>query len=377
VAVALAALLITRQRLATGLGTALAVLVVVNVAGHLFLADVGQGAIASNRAIMQSLTFYILLALLAFNLAAFGELNGASLGTALVLGVLSTLVVGLAGYGGEWFPSGPSIIIHTYLGWMAAAALSVSLVPLFMPEEGVGGRFGLLLITGILMSLVVLSLVRAAWVAAAITLVLIAFRSRRRAYVLILIVAVGLALLTPTARQLISRSESGDIIAQLETGGITTGRLDLWTSLWERAEPALPWGNGFGYIWSLTSEDLVGVPDQFGTDTNGILPPHDDFVYLLVEFGIPGVVLLVLFWLLLLRSRALVIQSADPQFRRSGWLLLGMIVAGLMVALVDDVFLVRPFAERFFPVAGFILGLAYLERARRMKRPRSNSSLTT
>jgi hypothetical protein len=373
ITVALAGLLVTRQRLALGLGTALGALVILNVAGHLFLADVGDNAISANKTMMLSLTFYILLGLLAFNLAQLGELDGASLGTALVLGVMSTLAVGLAGYGGAWFPGGPSIVIHTYLGWMAAAALSVTLVPLFMPEEFGSRRLGHLLMTGILLALVVFSVVRAAWIAAAVTFALIAFRSRRRGYVLVLIAAIGLALLTPTARQVISRSESGDIAAQLRTGGITSGRWELWTALWERASPALPWGNGFGYMWTLSSEDLFGVPDLFGSDVSGIVPPHDDFVYLLVEFGIPGVVLLVLFWLQLVRAFTLVIRSANPLYRRSAWLLLGMMVTGVTVALIDNLLVVRPFSERFFPVAGFILGLAEVERAQTRERWRAGS----
>ena len=363
VGVALAALLITRQRVTLGFRTGLAALVIVVIAGHLFQASVGEDASAVNRGAMLHLTYYILLALLAFNLAVLGELHGGALGAALVLGVMSTLIVGLAGYENAWFEGGLGIITHSYLAYMAAAALGVSLARLFMAQDVAGRRLGDFLITGILLALVVLSVVRAAWIAAAITFALIASRTRRRAYVLILMAAIALALLTPTARQEISRSESGNIVGQLRTGEITTGRWELWLGLWERAQPALPWGNGFGYMWSLSSEDLLGTSGQFGSEESGVVAPHNDFVYLLVEFGIAGVLLLLLFWVQLFRARSLVSDSEDPLLRQSGSLLLGMIITGLMVALVDDVFAVRPFAERFFPVAGFIFGLAQVERS--------------
>ena len=362
IAFAIAALVVTRRRITLGLRTGLIALVIVCVTGYLVHAEVGQAAIGRNQDVMLSLTYYILLTVLALNLAVLGELDGERLGTALVVGVATTLLLALAGYGGAWFPTGPKIIFHTYLGWMAAAAVSVSLVRLLTAE--VNKRLGHALVTGVLLSLTILSVIRAAWVAAAITVTVIAVRSGRRGYAFILLSVIVLTLLVPTVRQEVSRSESGDIVEQLRTGGITTGRWSLWTGLWHQAETALPWGNGFGHIWSLSSEDLFGVPGQFGSQESGFVPPHSDFMYLFVEFGIPGVVLLAFFWLRLFRARNLLTRSAEPQSRQSAWLLLGMLVTGLMVALVNDLLLVRPFAERFFPVAGFVFGLSLVERKR-------------
>ncbi|OFV83692.1 MAG: hypothetical protein A2W26_02925 [Acidobacteria bacterium RBG_16_64_8] len=368
VGVALLALLVTRRGFRLGLGTGLAALAVVDVAGHLFLAHVGQDAMAVNQGAMLNLTYYVLLALLAFNLAVQGELDGDHLGAALVMGVWSTLVVGLAGYGNAWFESGPDIITHSYLAYLVAAALGVRLAQLIMTGDVASRSLGGLLLTGALLCLAVLSVVRASWIAVVITFALLAFRSGRRRHVFVLMMAILLALLTPTARQQISRSESGDVVGQLRTGEITTGRWELWTALWEQAQQSLPWGNGFGYMWSLSSEDLVGSPDRYGSHESGVVPPHNDFIYLLVEFGIPGLLLLAFFWVQLFRAFSQVTQGADALSRRSGWLFLGVLVTGLMVALFDDLFSVRPFAERFFPVAGFVFGLAQVERARRRER---------
>jgi hypothetical protein len=363
VAVAVAALLVTGRRLNLGIRSGLIILVTVNVAGYIYQANVGTDALSVNQIVMLNLTYFTLIGLLAFNLAVLGELSGDQLGTALIAAVFTTSVLALAGYGGSWFPSGVAVVHHTYLGWMAAAAISVSLVRLL--TAGIARRLGHLVVTMLLLALTVFSVVRAAWIAAFITCVLVALRLRRQAFIYLLLTAIALALLTPTARQLVSRSQSGDIVAQLQSGGITSGRWSLWTGLWRQAQPALPWGQGFGYIWSLSSEDLLGVPGQFGSGEGGTVPPHSDFLFLLVEFGIPGIVLLGLFWILLFRAQIRVAESSDLILSRSAWLLLGMLIMGLTVALVDNVFLVRPFAERFFPVAGFILGLDQVERARR------------
>lgn len=372
VGLGLVMLLVTRRRFSLGWRTGLMALLIINVAGYMFRALVGTDAIAVNERTMMSLTLYILLALLAFNLAVLEELDGGRLATALVIGVVSTLLVGLAGHGGSWFHGGPSIITRGYLGSLASAALGVSFARLLIAEDVPGRRWNLLM-TGVLLWLTIASKVRAVWIAAAITVGLLALRLGRRGYVLILAIAIALALLTTTVRQEIARDESGDIVAEIQSGEIATGRWKLWTALWERAQPALPWGNGFGYIWSLSSEDLLGEPGQFQHEESGVVPPHNDFLYLLVEFGVPGLLLLVVFWVGLFRAASLGTGSADPLLRRSVWLLLGAMVTGLTVALIDDVFAIRPLAERFFPVAGFVFGLSEVERARRREDSISES----
>jgi hypothetical protein len=376
VGVAFVMLLITRRSFSMGLGTSLAALLIINVAGRLFEAEVDSAAIAVNRETMLNLTLYIALALLAFNLAVLGELDGGRLATALVIGVVTTLVVGWAGHGGIWFESGPGIVTKTRLGAMASAALGVSLARLLMVEDTPRRRLGNLLMSGILIWLTIASDTRATWIAAAITLGLLAFRLRRRGYVLILMVVILLALLAPVGRQAITRSESGDLVAEFRTGDITTGRWKLWTELWDRAQPALPWGNGFGYVWSLSAQDLFGLPGGFHSEESGVVPPHNDFIYMLVEFGVPGLLLLIVFWVGVFRARGLVSRSTDPLLRQSGWLLLGAIVTGLAISLFDDIFSVRPLAERFFPVAGLLFGLAAVERTRRRDRPRLESTRT-
>jgi hypothetical protein len=361
VAVALVMLLVTRRRVTIGAGTSLVTLIAIYLAGRIYLGDVGSDALASNEAIMENLMLYILLALLAFNLAVLEEVNGDHLATALIIGVLGTLLTGLAGYGGVWFPNGSAILTKTYLGPLASMALGVCFARL-LTDDPSGRTLGALLVTAALLWLTIFSRVRAAWLAAAITFFVLAFRWRRQGYFLVLAVAIAVALLSTTVRQEVAGDESGDIVGEFQSGDIATGRWTLWSALWERGETGLPWGNGFGYMWSLSSEDLFDVTDQFQSEESGVVPPHNDFIYLFVEFGIPGVLLVIFFWLGLFRARRRVSHSADPSHRRDSWLFLGAIVTGLSVAMFDDVFAVRPFAERLFPVAGFIIGLSTLQR---------------
>lgn len=361
VAVALMAMLLTRRRFSLGMRTGLVALMLINVAGLLFRANVGLEALAVNGGTMHLLTYYILLALLAFNLARLGELAGDSVGVALVLAVFSTTLIGLAGYGGAWFESGPGIITHTYIAPMAAAAFGTSLAWYLLARSDMS-RLGSLAMSAALLSLTVLSFSRASWVAAGMTLALLVNGLRGKAYVLVLTAFLVIVVLTPTVRQEISRTESGDVVAQVRSGEITTGRWTLWGELWIRAESALPWGNGFGYVWSLSSSELFGVEGLFESGESGVVPPHNDFMYLLVEFGIPGFLLLAFFWVQLFRAHSLLSKSRNPVLRRSAWVLLGVTVSGLIFALVDDLFAVRPVAERFFPIAGALFGLAQQER---------------
>jgi hypothetical protein len=368
VAVAILMLLVTRRRFSLGLGTGLAALVAINVAGYVFKADVDREAYLLNRETMLHITLYILLGLLAFNLVTLGELDSRGLGSAFVLGVITTLLVGWAGHGGGWFESGPGIISRTYLGSLAAAAFGVVLARLLLEKESFGAaRLGTLILTGTLLWLSIASFFRAAWIAVAITTVLLAFRLRRRGFLLLMAVVIALFFLAPTLQRQVIRPEQGDI---------TTGRWKLWVELWDHAEPALPWGNGFGYMWSLSTLQLFGEEEGFRSEVSGKVPPHNDFIYMAVEFGLPGIILLSIFWLRLFSAQRLVSRSTDPELRWSALLFLGVIVTGFIVAMIDNVFSVRPIAERFFPVAGFVFGLAALERVRQRQQARRAVSST-
>jgi hypothetical protein len=363
IVIALTGIVLTRSTFSLALGTGLTALMAIALAGLTLHADVAAAAQRVNQSLMLVIAYYVLLALLAFNLAILGELSAQHLGTAFVVGVATTLVLGLAGYGNAWFPSGTEIVSRTYLGYLAAGGLGVGLAWLLATDAGRRPVVSLFVTAGLL-CLTVASFGRAVWIAGAATFVVLAFRSGRRRYVLIAFLAVGLSLVLPAARQELASTETGDIAAAFRTGEISTGRWELWMELWDRAEPALPWGNGFGYTWSLTSEELFGSEGVFSAGESASVHPHSDFVFLLVEFGFVGLFLIVWFWMDLFRAHFLVTRSSDRLLRFDGQVLLGILLTGLVMALVDNLFGIRPFAERFFPAAGVMLALARIERAR-------------
>ena len=365
IVIALVSTVFTRSTSRLRVGSGLMALLAIALAGYVFQADVGVAARDINQSLMMLITYYVLLAVLAFNLAMLGELDGVRLGKAFVLGVATTLIFGLAGFGSVWFPSGGGIVSRTYLGYLAVGGFGVGLAGLLSADRGEHPAIIGRLATAALLCLTIASLGRAVWFAAAMTFVLLIVHSDKRVYLLIAILAIVFALTIPGARQELASSESGDIVAAFRTGEITTGRWKLWTELWDRAEPALPWGNGFGYTWSLSSEELFGSEGVFTEGDSGIVHPHNDFLFLLVEFGLPGLLLLTFFWFQLLRAYFRVAGSPNRLLRFNGQVLLGVMITGLTMALVDNLFGIRPFAERFFPVVGVMFALSRMESVRR------------
>jgi hypothetical protein len=364
VSVALLALVITRPRFSLALTTGLPAMLAIVVAGHIFRANVDDVAQVVNDSAMLLLGYYVALALLAFNLVVHGELSGQRLGTALIIGVGTTLALGLTGYENSWFHGGTTILTRGYLGYLAVGGLGISVARILTRKQHGASRTEWLTTAGLL-ALTVVSFSRAAWGAAAIAFILLALYSGRRRLALIVPIIVATAFMFPSVRQELASSASGDIADALRTGQITTGRWELWTGLWEHAESALPWGNGFGFMWSLSSEDLFGAEGVFAPG-QGHIPAHNDFMLLLVEFGIPGVSLLAFFWILLMRASVRVARSTLPGLALDGLVLIGILTTGFVMASVDNLIAIRPFAERFFLAAGTMFALGRMAHAQQV-----------
>ena len=136
----------------------------------------------------------------------------------------------------------------------------------------------------------------------------------------------------------------------------------LWGELWKRGADALPFGYGWGYTWSLTSAKLFGFGGAFGPE-NGLIYPHDDFLFLFMELGILGLGLLVAFWLHLLRKIRLLSRNPSEQSRYGVRVLAPVIIVTFLVQLFDNGFALRFVAERFFISAGLVFGLQYLQES--------------
>lgn len=216
-------------------------------------------------------------------------------------------------------------------------------------------RFAFLFLTAI-------AFVRVAWIAALLVLALAAKWARRKAYWVTVPVALVILLAVPAVGERIAPGGITHVTSGESLTRLTTGRYLLWEELWERGSDALPWGNGFGYVWALESEDVFGFEGQFSSEGNAFIYPHNDFLFLFVELGIVGFGLLLLFWGHLFATVRSLSRSRDAYLGYEARVLVPIVVTMLLVQLFDNGFAIRMVAERFFIVAGFIFGLRSLGR---------------
>jgi O-antigen ligase len=194
-------------------------------------------------------------------------------------------------------------------------------------------------------------LLRGAWLAALLAVLLISFWIRRKRYWLLIGIAAIVLVSVPVARERVLPNEE-----QLSSGGFTTGRFDLWARLWEEVVPAMPLGNGFGYSFTLDSERLFGEGStNFNpTGRDPFVFPHNDFLFWMVELGLIGAIGMLLFWVQLINAFRRLLRSTAA---RHAIVLSGVVVAGFVSQLVGSTFFFRALAAPFFAVAGFIFGI--------------------
>jgi O-antigen ligase len=207
------------------------------------------------------------------------------------------------------------------------------------------------------LALTVMSYSRATWMAGLLMFALVAVWTGRKAFWVVLAISALLALTVPVVGERIL--PSGSISTNPDTLAlVTTGRSVLWGKLWRIGSDALPFGNGWGMVESLSSTDLFGIATEFNQGESSFVYPHNDFVYLFVQFGIVGFVVLILYWLDLFR-RIRSLAHSDLNTRYSVRLLVPIVVVMLFVQLFDNGFAIVEVATRFFIAAGFVFGLAF------------------
>jgi hypothetical protein len=149
--------------------------------------------------------------------------------------------------------------------------------------------------------------------------------------------------------------------SQAQLDRITTGRSELWEKLWTRGVEAWPFGQGWGYVESLTPIDLFGF-DTFVTDKNEFIYAHDDFLYLFVQLGILGFGLLVVYWMNLLVKVRHLSRSASESVRYSVRVLVPVLIVEFIMQLFANGFAVQFVAEKAFMASGLVFGLHYAVR---------------
>ena len=202
---------------------------------------------------------------------------------------------------------------------------------------------------------------RATWIAALLIFALVSSWTGRKSFWVVSSVVLILVLTVPVVGERVLPGGSVNT-SEATLARVTTGRSELWTELLRRGAEAMPFGHGWGYTWSLTSTELFGFEGQFGAEGNGYVFPHNDFLFLYLEFGILGLGLLIVFWLFLIRKIRLLSRSNIEQVRYDVRVLVPVTVVMFLVQLFDNGFAIRFVAERFFIVAGLVFGLASLQQ---------------
>jgi hypothetical protein len=345
-------------RLHLGLRTGIYPLVGIIAMAIAMKADTPADATAAADAMLKYLVYYTLLMLAAFQATANQRLGVDSFVDALVLGAVVTAVLQPFVHADATFESIARTPFQGQFAYIAAMAFGVSYVRYSLATGESRRRLDGLLSIGFL-SATVLGWARIMWIAALFIFALVSRWTGKKAFWIASSLILVLALTVPLVGERILPIGSADITDSETIDRITTGRSVLWEDLWGRAAEALPWGNGWGYMWSLTPIELFGFEGAFTAGGNPFVYPHNDFLFVFLELGILGLGLLIGFWIKLLRKIRLVSRAHDEAARFGVRVLVPILVVGLLVQLFDNGFAIRPVAERFFLAAGLVLGLIF------------------
>ena len=331
------------------------------VLGIAFKANIPPAAAATADGLLKFVVYYAALMLVGFHTAAEGKIDVDSVVNALLVG----LVAGGVQQAFATDYSGYLAITQTpfrgSFAYLAAMGFGVTYVRLSLRRSA--GRqpsagdsllmWGFLCVTAI-------GFGRTAWIAALLVFALVSIWTGRKAFWIVSSLLLILVLTVPAVGERVVPG-GPTRIADVELAQVTSGRSVLWEKLWKRGADALPFGNGWGYTWSLTSAELFGFAGAFGPE-QGLIYPHNDFLFLFVELGIVGFGLLVAFWLHLLHKIRLLSGSPSEQARYDVRVLIPVIIVMFFVQLFDNGIAIRSVAERFFVAAGFIFGLQHAVR---------------
>jgi O-antigen ligase len=321
-------------------------------------ADTPADATAAADDMLRHLVYYTLLMLAAFQATANERLRVDSFVDALVLGAVVTAILQPFVHADASFESITRTPFQGQFSYIAAMAFGVSYVRYSLATGESRRRLDGLLSIGFL-SLTILGWARIMWIAALFIFALVSRWTGRKSFWIASSLILVLALTVPLVGERILPVGSGDITDTETIDRITSGRSILWEDLWRRGAEALPWGNGWGYMWSLTPIELFGLEGDFTTADNPFVYPHNDFLFVFLELGILGLGLLIGFWIQLLRRIRLVSRAPEEAARFGVRVLVPILIVGLLVQLFDNGFAIRPVAERFFLAAGLALGLIF------------------
>lgn len=322
--------------------------------------------------------YYTLLVLVAFHAVSNGKLSIDTFINTFLLGLVFAVVIQpffLASAGFQQITDTP---FRGQFAYLSVMGFGVSYAR-FALSRSVGRRQSSLDLACVFVFsfLTVIGFSRAAWIAALMILALVTLWTGRRAFWMICCLLLVLALTVPVVGVQILSGRSVDVSNSERLTEVTTGRNLLWQALWARGVVALPLGNGWGYMWSLTPTDIFGIENVFVTEGSPFIFAHNDFLFLFVEVGFLGVGFLIVFWLQLIRRIGGLSRIGNEWTRYRVRLLIPVLVVMLIVQLFDNGFAIRFVAERFFIAAGLVFGTYYAEQTRQRSMEGRSRSLDT
>jgi O-antigen ligase len=345
-----------KGRLHVGIKTGVVPLIAIIVLAVTMKSEmVGEvGVAASADTMLKLIVFYALLMLAGFQSAVRGRFR--------IDSFINAMLVGLA-FGAMLEPffvsqSFASLISHpfrSHFAYLSVMGFGVTYIRVSLRSSAGQSRSALdvfLMIVFLLLTLIGFS--RAAWMAGLLVFALVSLWTGRKSIWVVLSLCVMLALTVPAIGARIL--PSGTVSTDPDTLAlVTSGRSTLWGKLWAQGAEALPFGKGWGYVESLSPLDLFGIEGEFSSGGSPFVYPHNDFLYLFVQFGVVGFGLLVVYWLdLLRRVRSLTRRRAT---RYSVRMLFPIIIVMFFVQLFDNGFAIVAVATRFFIAAGIVFGL--------------------
>lgn len=362
---ALIALPIIRGKLFADLKSGLLPLVLLLVAMFLFPSEVDVRAAQAADSFRWLLIYYLSLALLAYNATRYGDLKVRNLVYSLYVGAGLTGLIVLVSNGFN-----PSAIMarggeakyildfKTHLGYVASMGFAVAYARALDPARQLD-RWKMVdrVVAVVLLALTFMVVTRGAWSIALIALIYVPIKNRQNSYLLLVPAALLLILTVPVFRERLFADVSRGLGESLSTGEFASGRWGLWTFYWNDVFSKLPWGHGYGYVWTFSSFDVYGFAGEFNGDS--FIYPHSSFMLWLIQFGLFGLGLFIAFWAHLRNAfKSITRRITTSFFDDPAWYLGGVLLAMFVAEALDNGIFMRGVSERFFATVGLVFGLA-------------------
>ena len=312
--------------------------------------------------ILRWIIYSTLVMLVAFNAFVNGRIRIDTFVNAFLLGIAASAVLQPFLAASTSFESLNVSPFRGKFAYLAAMGFGVAYVRLSL-NRGEGRRWSrwdaFLALAFLCLTFVGFS--RAAWVATLCVFARVSRWTRNKMFWLVASLFLVIAFTVPLVAERIVSASGPDVGTPATLDQLTTGRSQLWADLWDRGVEALPMGQGWGYMWSLTANDIFGF-ETFVSGGNFFMYAHNDFLFLFVELGIVGFALLALFWLSLAQKVRRLTRNPREPIRYSVMILVPILIVMLMVQMFDNGFAIGFLAFRFFTAAGLVFGLYYSAR---------------